>query len=187
MATETIHHQNGKSADHPPGESGTHRAAERAVGMSPLWHYRPDGSRYPSREASNAVLGMVTESDSEGVISQATIGDLIVHALIGRPLLDDIDEAPEEWESVEHAFIVETARSLRAVMLAVAGGGPSDDHAGVDCRFTENDTVMELQAITKRMEAGAELLRRLRVARWGNPHFGGGGEAHDNDDAEVVS
>jgi hypothetical protein len=145
--------------------------------LPPLWEVRHDGSRYPNRGAEDAILGMVTDADaptSIGFERNQTLGDLLVD-LLAPDLVRDVAQAPQEWESIEHAFIVSTAREIRAVILAreaVKVAVADDDYVSIP--FDDGDTTRMLDRIQRRMTAGAELMRRLRHARWGNPHFGGG-------------
>lgn len=128
---------------------------------------------YPSTSAEEAFLRHETSADAK-FINARTIGDLIVD-MLAPSLTPGTPEHPEEWESLEHAFLQATTTELRAVMCAMNESPLDDDMIGEV--FTRNDGVRALQVITKRMEAGTELCRRLRNARWGNPNFGGGEEA----------
>ena len=145
--------------------------------LPPLWEVRHDGSRYPNRGAEDALLGMVTDADaptSTGFEHNRTLGDLLID-LLAPDLVRDMDQAPREWESIEHAFIVSTAREIRAVILAREAAKMAvaeDDYVTIP--FDEGDATRMLDRIQRRMTAGAELMQRLRNARWGNPHFGGG-------------
>jgi hypothetical protein len=137
-----------------------------------LWDVRPDGTRYPNSRLSDAVLGMESESSETGLGFEynRTLGDLILDVLLPTTLAVDQREHPENWESAEHAFLIASARELRACIVA-AEHSETNDYEVV---FSEEDARLALGGIAARMEAGAELLRRMRSARWGNPHFGGG-------------
>jgi hypothetical protein len=129
---------------------------------------RYDGSRYPNHKAESAVLE--DEADAGSVVHEQPIGDLLVTVLGGGYLYEDQGHAPQEWESFESGIIKNAARELRALHCAIVTRG--DENLTED--FDEDDANKMLFAIVKRLEAAAELAHRLRVARWGNPHFGGG-------------
>jgi hypothetical protein len=132
---------------------------------------REDGSTYPDTAAEEAFLRDQSDADAKYMNSR-TVGDLIVDVL-APGLIQGAPEFPEEWQSLEHGFIETSALELRALMCALNDGDTFEDGMLGDT-FSRRDAARLLQIITKRMEAGAELCRRLRCARWGNPHFGGG-------------
>lgn len=126
--------------------------AREAETLPPLWEARPDGSRYPNREAEEAILAMRTpKGDTEA--DTMTLGDLILDALIPGWL---------SHRSFEQEFLIATARELRAVLVAAHEGMTGGDMVA---SFSRHDADHALHCITRRMEAGAELLYRIKAAR----------------------
>jgi hypothetical protein len=134
---------------------------------------RHDGSRYPDSAVDDAALEDFSDLDPSNMY-EYSLGDLIVQALVGRDLIEDCKEAPQEWESFEHAILAQTALELRALNVAFAAGDCLTTDNGTSEEFTAEMGMKLLRALTARVEAGAELARRLRRARWGHPSFGGG-------------
>jgi hypothetical protein len=137
---------------------------------------RHDGTRYPNHDAQKAFLADMTDCRNKtgaGFGYNTTIGDLICAVLAPSPI-EQGDNEPENWQSLEGAFILQTAAELRA--LAIALDVQESRNAGVDicAPFSGDDAKRMLTGIARRMEAGAELCDRLRMARWGHPTFGGG-------------
>jgi hypothetical protein len=136
---------------------------------------RDDGSRMPDRKAELAVLADISDSDAEtgkGYDYNVTLGDLIVQALIGRPLYDGTTGSHEDWESFEIAIMQRMALELRALNIAMATELTTDDYPSDG--FSTEQACECVRGMASRLEAGTELARRLRDARWGHPSFGGG-------------
>lgn len=134
---------------------------------------RCDGSQFPDGEADDAVLREDTDPNCEtgpGFAYNRTIADLLIDMLVGRHLAESGDSDPENWESVEHAMLVNAGLEIKAINAALADS--TTDMNADDMTVLECSTL--LRALGRRVEAGAELAQRLRAARWGHPAFGGG-------------
>jgi hypothetical protein len=135
---------------------------------------RGDGSRYPCHEADDAVLSEDTDPNAQtdcGFEYQLTLADLIVDLLAGGPLSRSSDSDPECWVTLENQIIRNAALEVKALTVALewksVAGDTADD-------LTEGEKLHLMRALGRRLEAGAELAKRLRRARWGHPSFGGG-------------
>lgn len=125
--------------------------------LPPLWCTRIDGTRYPNSQAEEAILAMRTLEGADtgpGFEWNCTLGDLLEEAF-----------SPEraDGESLEYAFMRATARELRACLVAASNGSTGGNLPVV--RFSEGDLLHALDVIVRRMEAGAELIKRLSAAR----------------------
>ena len=115
-----------------------------------------------------------------------TLGDLLVDMLApGLSSWSDTPKAPEQWKSFECLMLQNVALELRVINRALSAGDlttepPCDELATEDaCRA--------LQLLSHRAEAGADAAGRVRVARWGNPHFGGGEKASPDAPADSAT
>jgi hypothetical protein len=138
-----------------------------------------DAAAMPDSKAEQAALADFTDPRSSydkdpGFYYERTLGDLIVEALVGRDLCEDVADSPEAWEPFDRALLKRTALELKVLnnVLAVEGGLMADDHDADPLSQVEICEI--LRGITRRAQAGAELSSRLREARWGHPCFGGG-------------
>jgi hypothetical protein len=138
-----------------------------------------DLSAYPDDDAEDAVLRDFTESEecTYGFAYNRTIGDLLVDMFTDSPYgpIEQGDSEPENWESLEHAFMLSTVVQLKAVNFCTSHAfDPSGDDEVCAPHLTREEVARLLGGIAKRLQAGAELCSRLRRARWGHPSFGGG-------------
>lgn len=137
-----------------------------------------DCAALPDSKAERAVLADFTDPRSSyfkgasGYQYERTLGDLIVDALVGRDLVDDLAQAPEVWESFEAGILARTALELKAANFGLAANGDDPDYPTDD--LTKGEVCELLRGLARRTEAAVELSKRLREARWGHPHFGGG-------------
>jgi hypothetical protein len=135
---------------------------------------RGDGTLYPDSEGEAAILGdTLAPGPARRGVADWALGDLIVMALVGRHLITDTDEAPQYWETFEAGILSRTALDLRALSVALEHGVNDNDNRADDV-INDYEVCAMVRAIGERAEAGAELARRLRAARWGHPAFGGG-------------
>jgi hypothetical protein len=146
----------------------------------PEYRTRDGERRIPLADVERAALGEGDSNRKDGDLRYATIGDLIVQALTPRELLADSPHAPQEFESFENLCLQTQATELRGLAVALAATQDEDSFVGdvsnvmVEIPFTLGDATMLITAMARRTEALCELARRLRKARWGDPHFGGG-------------
>jgi hypothetical protein len=136
---------------------------------------RDDGSRYPDDIEQSRVLADLSDPNAEtgaGYRYNVALGDLIVQVLAGRELYDGVSGEHEDWESFEHVMMERVALELRAFNQALATDLTTDDHPSDG--FTAEQACEFVRGLAARVEAGVELARRLRKARWGHPSFGGG-------------
>lgn len=150
-----------------------------------------DTAALPDYETERKALADFTDprssarADSTHYIYERTLGDLIVDALAGRDLVDDVEFAPEAWESFECALLKRTALELKAANLALAVHLTTDDHAADGLSVA--DSCELLRGLARRAEAAAEISKRLREARWGHPHFGGSPTRPQADDRKTAA
>jgi hypothetical protein len=135
---------------------------------------RHDGSRYPSPEADSAVLREENDPGARtdcGYAYHRTLADLMIDLLAGGPLVDGGGRDPENWQTLENAMLQNAALEVKLLSIAIeyekGVEGTADD-------ITWGEVSRLTRLLSRRLEAGAELTRRLRVARWGHPSFGGG-------------
>jgi hypothetical protein len=134
---------------------------------------------YPDADSEDSVLRDFT-ADSDctyGYSYNRTIGDLLVDLLTDSPHgpIEQGNGEPENWESLEHAFMLSTVVQLKAANLCVARASlPVGDDEVYAPDLTREEQARLLGGIAKRLQSGAELCSRLRRARWGHPTFGGG-------------
>ncbi len=135
---------------------------------------RNDGTQYPSSEADDAVLAEENTSDVRtdcGYSYHRTIGNLIIDVLGGYDLCESSDSDPQNWQTLENAMLFNAALEVKAIAVAYEY---EHDGESVADEFTHNELSHLLRNVARRLEAGQELSKRLRRARWGHPGFGGG-------------
>lgn len=137
----------------------------------------PNAAVWQARhESEMAALKAHIELDEEvpvGFAYRRSVGDLVVEMMApGLGSWNDNAEHPEGWKSLECMFLENIALELRILNHAMAADRTPDEPPGDE--VTHEDTCRAIQLLSRRVAAGAELSRRLREARWGNPHFGGG-------------
>lgn len=138
---------------------------------------RNDGSRYPARGVERAALEDFSDPDSKdcdrGYEYNRLLGDLVVDLLgIATPVEDNAC-VPEEWQTIENAFLEQIGTELRVLKLALVEGLSCTDDGSCD-QVTAKDCAHVLRGLARRVRVGAEVTQRLRVARWGHPAYGGG-------------
>jgi hypothetical protein len=138
-------------------------------------HEREDGSASPDRGMEQAVLAESSQPLKPKYNYDRTLGDLIVEALVPNIRMD-VKDSPEAWGTLDNNLLDITALELRAITIAMTHGDAGLDNA-LYSEFTPEDAARVIEAISRRLEAGAEISRRLREARWGDPRFGGGGRS----------
>lgn len=122
-----------------------------------------------------AAQGAPYDDTSHGSRYKRSLGDLIVDALApGLESWCDGPEYPEDWQTFLWLFNENTALELRCLVRAFEAGDVTTDDDPLSETFEDGDVARMLNIIRRRMEAAGELAIRLRKARWGNPHFGGG-------------
>lgn len=134
---------------------------------------------YPHDETEDKVLVDFTQcaESTYGYSYNRTIGDLLVDVLSDSPdgPTEQGDGEPENWESLEHAFMLSTVVQLKAANFCAAHTETlSDSDERCAPPLNQEEVARLLGGIAKRLQAGAELCARLRRARWGHPTFGGG-------------
>ena len=89
----------------------------------------------------------------------------------GGDLAESDDAHPENWQTLENAMLFNTALEVKAIAAAHEYERSAGDL--VD-EFTHDEITHMLASLARRLDAGRELAKRLRRARWGHPAFGGG-------------
>ena len=135
---------------------------------------RQDGSQYPDDDADDATLSEENASavrTDGGYAYHRTISNLVIDLLGGGDLAESDDASPENWQTLENAMLATAALEVKAIAVA----HEYEDSAGdsVD-EFTHDEITRMLATLARRLEAGRELAKRFRRARWGHPAFGGG-------------
>ncbi len=134
---------------------------------------------YPDTEAEDDVLRDFTEDGdcTYGYVYNRTIGDLLVDVLTDSTYgpIEQGNNELENWESLEHAFMLSTVVQLKAANFCMTNASlPTEDGEACAPPLSSEEMARLMGGIAKRLQAGAELCARLRRARWGHPNFGGG-------------
>ncbi len=139
---------------------------------------RTNGSLIPDHDLEHAVLAP-NPNPSMG-LTDASLGDLIVQALVHGVILGPNYDLPDDWQLLDNAFIETIATELKVLAIAASNGTtPLESGEPETLELTEEDVTRMLMTLHRRAEAAAELLKRLRSARVDHPSFGGRGEEDD--------
>lgn len=128
-----------------------------------------DGQLMVNSEAELAVLKVEADPPTDDVTYQP-IGDLIARTLCAGFVTYEPTH-PAHWSTLEGGLLRVTELELRA--LAIALEHEAADKDATEVTFSADDATRMLIALSRRLEAGAELANRMREARWGDPRFGG--------------